>query len=53
MIFPVQIILTVIFSNKTVEFVVLELKRDKYVRKFFEIKEVANVLHFSAFLSGF
>ena len=46
----VKIVLIAIFSNKTVEFVVAELKRNKRWRKFFEIKEVPDALQISEFL---
>lgn len=53
MILSVKIVLTAIFFNTTVEFVVRELKRDKRLRKFFEIKEVPDALQISEFLSRF
>ena len=37
MILSVKIILTAVFFNTTIEFVVHELKRDRRLRKFFEI----------------
>ncbi len=51
MILAVKIIFTAIFFNKTMEFVVQELKRDKRLRKFFEISDVPDALQISEFLS--
>ena len=53
MILSVKIVLKAIFFNTTVEFVVNELKRDKKLRKFFEIREVPDALQISEFLSRF
>ena len=53
MILAVKIVFTAIFFNKTMEFVVQELKRDKRLRKFFEISDVPNALQISEFLSRF
>lgn len=53
MILSVKIVLAAIFFNTTVEFVVRKLKRDKRLRKFFEIKEVPDALQISEFLSRF
>lgn len=51
MILAVKIIFTAIFFNKTMEFVVQELKRDKRLKKFFEISDVPNAIQISEFLS--
>src|ERR1039458_3429483 len=53
MILSIKIIFTAIFFNTTVEFVVQELKRDKKLRKFFEISDVPDALQISEFLSRF
>jgi len=53
MILSVKIIFTAIFFNTNVEFVVQELKRDKKLRKFFEISDVPDALQISEFLSRF
>jgi Transposase DDE domain len=53
MILSVKIIFTAIFFNTTVEFVVKELKRDKTLRKFFEISDVPDSVQISEFLSRF
>ena len=53
MILSLKIIFTAIFFNTTMEFVVHELKRDKRLRKFFEISDVPNALQISEFLSRF
>ena len=53
MILSIKIILTAMFFNTTVEFVVSELKRDKKLRKFFKINAVPNAIQVSEFLSRF
>ena len=53
MILSIKIIFTAIFFNTTVEFVVKELKRDKKLRKFFQITEVPQAVQVSEFLSRF
>ena len=53
MILSIKIIFTGIFFNTTVEFVVQELKRDKKLRKFFEISDVPDAVQISEFLSRF
>ncbi len=53
MILSVKIVLTAIFYDTTVEFVVKELKRDKKLRKFFKINNVPDVLQISEFISRF
>ena len=53
MILFVKIVLIAIFFNTTVEFVVGDLKRDKKLKKFFEIEEVPDALQISEFLSRF
>lgn len=53
MILSIKIVLTAIFFNKTVEFVVQELKRSMKLRKFFEIDEVPDTLQISEFLGRF
>jgi hypothetical protein len=53
MILSVKIIFTAIFFDTTMEFVVQELKRDKKLRKFFEISDVPDALQISEFLSRF
>jgi hypothetical protein len=53
MILSIKIIFTAIFFNTTVEFVVQELKRDKKLRKFFEMSNVPEALQISEFLSRF
>jgi hypothetical protein len=53
MILSVKVIFTAIFFNTTLEFVVKELKRDKRLRKFFEISDVPDALQISEFLSRF
>jgi hypothetical protein len=53
MILSVKVIFTAIFLNTTMEFVVKELKRDKRLRKFFEISDVLDALQISEFLSRF
>jgi hypothetical protein len=53
MILSIKIIFTAIFFNTTVEFVVQELKRDKKLRKFFEMSDVPDALQISEFLSRF
>jgi len=53
MILSIKIIFIAIFFNTTVEFVVQELKRDKKLRKFFEISDVPDALQISEFLSRF
>jgi len=53
MILSIKIIFTAIFFNITVEFVVRELKRDKKLRKFFEISDVPDAVQISEFLSRF
>ena len=52
MILSVKIILTTVFFNTTMEFVVHELKRYRRLRKFFEISDVPDVLQISEFLSN-
>jgi len=49
MILSIKIIFTAIFFNTTVEFVVQELKRDKKLRKFFEISDVQMLFKFLNF----
>src|SRR5665648_1144814 len=53
MILSIKIIFTAIFFDTTVEFVVQELKRDKKLRKFFDISDVPDALKISEFLSRF
>jgi hypothetical protein len=53
MILSIKIIFTAIFFNTSVEFVVQELKRDKKLKKFFEISDVPDALQISEFLSRF
>jgi hypothetical protein len=53
MVFCVKTFFTAIFFNTTVEFVVQELKRDKRLRKFFEISDVPDAVQISEFLSRF
>jgi hypothetical protein len=53
MILSIKIIFTAIFFNTTVEFVVQELKRDKKLKKFFEMSDVPDALQISEFLSRF
>ena len=53
MILSIKIVLTAIFLNTNVEFVVQELKRSMKLRKFFEIDEVPDALQISEFLSRF
>jgi hypothetical protein len=53
MILSVKVIFTAIFFNTTLEFVVKELKRDKRLRKFYEISNVPDALQISEFLSRF
>src|SRR5664280_1816894 len=53
MVFCVKTFFTAIFFNTTIEFVVQELKRDKKLRKFFEISDVPDALQISEFLSRF
>ena len=53
MVFCVKTFFTAIFFNITVEFVVQELKRDKRLRKFFEISDVPDAVQISEFLSRF
>lgn len=53
MILSLKIIFTAIFFNTTVEFVVKELKRDKKLRKFFQIYEVPDAVQVSEYLSRF
>lgn len=53
MILSIKIIFTSMFFNTTVEFVVRELKRDKRLRKFFEISDVPDAVQVSEFLSRF
>ena len=54
MILSIKIVLTAIFFNTTVEFVVQELKRDKKLKKFFKIfDDVPDAIQVSEFLSRF
>ena len=53
MILSFKIIFTAMFFNTAMEFVVQELKRDKKLRKFFEISDVPDALQISEFLSRF
>jgi hypothetical protein len=54
MVLSIKIIFTAIFFDITVEFVVEELKRDKKLRKFFEIQDdVPSATQVSEFLSRF
>ncbi len=54
MITSTKIILTAIFFDTTVEFVVRELKRDKKLRKFFQIEEeIPEAVQISEFISRF
>jgi hypothetical protein len=53
MILSIKIIFTAIFFNTTIEFVVQELKRDKKLKKFFEMSDVPEALQISEFLSRF
>jgi hypothetical protein len=53
MILSIKIIFTAIFFNTTVEFVVQGLKRDKKLRKFFEMSDIPDALQISEFLSRF
>jgi len=53
MILSIKIIFISTFFNMAVEFVVGELKRDKRLRKFFEIEDVPDVVQVSEFLSRF
>jgi hypothetical protein len=53
MILSIKIIFTALFFNTTVEFVVRELKRDKKLRKFFDIQNVPEALQVSEYLSRF
>ena len=53
MILSIKIVFIAIFFNTTMEFVVQELKRDKRLRKFFEISEVPDALQISEFLGRF
>lgn len=53
-IFSIKIILTAMLFNTTVEFVIKEFKRNKKLRKFFEISDdVPDATHVSEFLSRF
>ena len=52
MITSTKIILTAIFFDTAVEFVVRELKRDKKLRKFFQISdEISEAIQMSEFIS--
>jgi len=54
MIISSKIVLTAIFFDNTVEFVVRELKRDKKLRKFFQIEEeIPGAIQISEFISRF
>ena len=53
MILSIKIVFIAIFFNTTMEFVVQELKRDKRLRKFFEISDVPDALQISEFLGRF
>jgi hypothetical protein len=53
MILSIKIIFTAIFFNTTVEFVVQGLKRDRKLRKFFEMSDVPDALQISEFLFRF
>ena len=53
MVLSIKIIFTSMFFNTTVEFVVRELKREKRLRKFFEISDVPDAIQVSEFLSRF
>jgi hypothetical protein len=54
MMISIKIIFTSIFFNTTLEFVIRDLKRDKKLRKFFEISdEVPDADQVSEFLSRF
>jgi hypothetical protein len=53
MILSIKIVFTAIFFNITMEFVVQELKRDKRLRKFFDISDVPDAIQISEYLSRF
>ncbi len=53
MILSIKIIFTAMLFDIDVEFVVKELKRDKKLRKFFEISDVPEAVQISEFLSRF
>jgi len=53
MVLSIKIIFTAMFFDIDVEFVVKELKRDKKLRKFFEISDVPEAVQISEFLSRF
>jgi len=53
MVLSIKIIFTAMFFDIDVEFVVEELKRDKKLKKFFEISDVPEAVQVSEFLSRF
>ena len=53
MVLSIKIIFTAMFFDIDVEFVVEELKRDKKLKKFFEISDVPEAVQISEFLSRF